>query len=531
MTQILAFMLFGLAGVAGYGATRALLPHASRDRLGLWATTLALAVGVLTQAMLWVALVLPGRLGPGSALAGLAVLVVAGALVLRRPRPADLAGPSAGGPTGAATRALAVAVLAVSVAILLGAVLWPFRDGDALAVYGPLGRVIAATGSLPVGQGLYEAYPMQVPMLYAAIEWLCGGPSEYLSRFATAALAVGAVAAAGWLARELGSARAGWLAAALLAACPVYCTWSTTGYADISAGFFVAVAAVFAWRWWHVAAAAAVAAVVAAPFYLRNLVVFGFAVPATVWTDRARHDLAGLLDPLRPERGFGLLGWAVAAAAVVCLGRLVRARGAAPAEALLLCFAAPFIAAWWWCASYDPRFLVTLLPLAAGFTGWLLDEAIASLEASHPRHARQAAVLVVTAVLVGTPFSLRRAVEHKRELLAHPLMGDLERHRLQVGGLFELGGAIDRLPSGARVAGVPEAARFYLAHDRLRLVAWASPAEDPCSNGFDYRVFGPLPPAGPVRPSCLGETVFRTSDGYELVRTATARGAGEVGEK
>ncbi len=597
MTQILALMLLGLAGVAGHAAARTLLPHARRDRLGLWATTLALAVGALTQVMLWVALLLPGKLGPDSALVGLLVLVAAGALALRRRGPAASPEPSGGTPTARTTRALAVAALAVSVAILLGAVLWPLSDGDALEVYGPLGRTIAATGGLPFGERLYEAYPMLVPMLFTAIEWLCGGPNEYLSRLVVAALAVAAMAAAGWLARELSSVRAGWFTAALLASCPVYCRWATSAYADIPAGFFVVLAAVFAWRWWrgrrladallggaaagfalwtknstmtllatapmlvaawwwaerarprqcpaaeadcaaagtpwrwsHLAAAAATAVAVAAPFYVRNLVVFGFAVPATAWSERARHDLAGLVDPLLPGRGFGLVGWLAAAAVVVCLGRLVARRGAAAADALLLSIVVPYVGAWWWWASYDPRFLVTVLPLGAAFAGWQLDLAVVHIERTRPRRARWAAGLSVTCLLLGTPMALRRAVEHKRALVADPLMGDLERHRLQVGGLFELGGAIDRLPSGARVAGVPEAARFYLGHDRLRLVAWAYPGEDPCSTGFDYRVLGPLPPASPVRPSCLAETVFRTSDGYELVRTATARGAGEVGE-
>ncbi len=593
MTQILAFMLFGLSGAAGYGAARALLPHASRDRIGLLVTTLALAVGVLTQAMVWVALLLPGKLGPGSALVALVVLVAAGALVLRRRRPAESHEPSDGAPTAMATRALAVAALAVSVAILLGAVLWPFGDGDALAVYGPLGRVIAATGSLPVGEGLYEAYPMQVPMLYAAVEWLCGGPSEYLSRFLAAVLAVAGVAAAGWLARELRSARAGWLAAALLAACPVYCGWATTGYADIPAGFFTVLAAVFAWRWWrsrvladavlggaaaglalwtknstltllvsgpalaaawwwadrtrrqrhdprssgadaaapwrwsHIAAAAAAAAVVAAPFYVRNVVVFGFAVPATVWADRARHDLAGLLDPLRPEQGFGLLGWAGAATVAICLWRLIRTRGAAPAGALLVSVVAPFVAAWWWWASYDPRFLVTLLPVAAGFSGWLLDEAIEGLEARHLRHARWVAALVVTAVVIGTPIALRRAVEHKRELLAHPWMNDLERHRLQVGGLYELAHAINRLPAGVRVSGVPPAARYYLDLDRRPRVAWASANESPCAEAFDFHVLSPPARETAARAPCLGRMVLRTSDGYRLIRAAEPAGGEE----
>ncbi len=594
MATILALALLALAAVAGWGAARAAWPAAGRDGFAVGVTALALSVGVLTQVMLWVALLFPGRLGPGSAFTALAVAVAAGALLRRGGlRSAGEPAPRGKGEPARAPLAIVIAVPVVCAAILLGAALWPFRAGDALAVYGPLGRAIAATGALPVGERLYEAYPMLVPMLFAAIEWLVGRPDEYLSRLATAVLAVGAVAGAGWLARELRSVRAGWLAAALLAACPVYCGWATSGYADIPAGFFVVLAAVFAWRWWrgraladallggaaaglalwtknstltllvsgpalvaawwwadraggrrqdggaaaapwrwsHIAAAAATTVAVAAPFYVRNVAVFGLAVPATVWSDRARRDLAGLLDPLRPGRGFGLLGWVATAAVLVCLGRIVGRRGAAPAEGLLVSLLVPFVGAWWWWASYDPRFLVTLLPVAAGFAGWLLDEAMQRLEETRHRRARWATALIVAGALLGTPVAVRRAVEHKWALLGTPWMSDLERHRLQVGGLFELGRAIGRLPAGARVGGVPAMARYYLEQERLPLVAWVSPQDAPCAAGFAYRVLAASPQADATPAPCPGRVVFRTGDGYEIVQVPTARGAGEVDER
>ena len=585
-----AVVLLGLALAGGWSLARSAIPAA--DSLALGVTSLALSVGLLTLAMLWVALLMPGRLVPGSAAAAI-VAVLAGAAVAlrRRPRPTERFAPGGGRVVKGPMRAVVLVVPAVCAAILLGAVLWPFRAGDALAVYGPLGRAIVATGELPVGERLYEAYPQLVPMLFAAVEWAVGRPDEYLSRLACAILAVGAVAGAGWLARELRSVRAAWLAAALLTACPVFCGWATMGYADIPAGFFVVVSAVFAWRWWrdrnladavlggaaaglalwtknsaitllvsgpvltvgwwwadrhrrlrcppeaaggaavapwswrHVAAAAATASAVAAPFYIRNLVVFGFAVPATAWTDRARRDLAGLLDPLQPERGFGLLGWAAAVVTLLCLVRLLVRRGAAAREVLLAAIVVPFVGAWWWWASYDPRFLVTVLPVVAGFAGALLDEGLEKVERAGRRPARWASVIAVVTVLLATPAALRRTVENKRALLADPLMNGVERHRLQVGGLFELGREIGRLPAGARIAGVPPMARYYLEHDRLPLVAWASPTDAPCAAGFDYRVLVAPGKADTARPVCAGPVVFRTTDGYELVQVLPAHAA------
>jgi len=588
VAALLTLLAIAIAMLFARLVVRATGVEIRRDPLVSAVITMALTAGALTQAMLWVALLLPGRLSPGATLVALAGATVAVWRTGRRGRPGGgTPATAARRHAGVATRVLALAVGVAVLAILCGAALWPFADGDALAVYGPLGRTIAATGALPRGEGLYEAYPMLVPMLYAAVEWLVGAPNEYLSRLAAGLLAAGALAGAGWLGRELRSVRAGWFAASLLATCPVYCRWATTGYADIPAGLFVVVVTALLWRWWrdrrhadavlagaaaglamwtknstltllvtgplvvaawrwcdrsagrgaadppasadcwrwsHVVAAGAAAVAVAAPFYLRNLTVFGVVIPPTVWSDRAHRDLAGLLDPLAPGHGFGLLGWVAAAAVVVGIGRLLRRPAAAAAEALVLAVLVPFVAAWWWWASYDPRFLVTVLPVAAAAAGVLLDRALEGVERVRPRLARAATPLLVVAVLAGLPAALRIAVQHKRALLADPLMGDDERHRLQTGGVLEVATAINRLPAGVRVAGVPAAARYYLDYDRLPLVAWAAVAGEPCPAGFDYQVIAPPTRSRASRTPCPGSVVVRTADGWELVALTTGRG-------
>lgn len=573
---MMAAALLAVATLTGWTAAVGVRGAGLRDPLAVGVTGLALAAGALTQAMLWVAMALPGRLGPGTALVALLPLLALATCWRRaRPQPGSQPPVETDGLPAGAVRVLAVAVVVGGAGVLLGAVLWPFGHGDALAVYGPLGRTLAETGALPAGEGLYEAYPLLLPMVYAAVEWLTGAPSPYLSRLAGALLAVGAAAGAGWLARELRSAAAGWLAAALLLTSPVYGRWAPSGYADLPAGFFLVVGAVFAWRWWrrrdpgsavlgglafglalwtknstltvlvsapllaaawwwterrrppgvaaagpwrwsHWAAAAAAAGAVAGPFYLGNLVRFGVLVPVpgALWTDRARRDLAGLLEPLRPEAGFGVLGWVAAAVLALAAVRLVARRGAAPADALLVALVVPFVAAWWWWVSYDPRFLVTVLPVAAGFSGAALDRGIARLAGGRTGPARAAAVLVVAAALLGLPATLRRAVEHKRALLADPFPTGADRHRLQTGGLAEIARAVNRLPAGARVAGLPPEARYYLDLSRLPQVAWAGAGPEPCPEGYDAWV---LAPDRPGEPGCPGHPVLHTGDGYRLV--------------
>jgi hypothetical protein len=579
--------LLAVVAIGGWAAARIALANDQGDPLARTVTGLMLAVGGLTQVMMWIALAAPGHLGPGTTVVALtAVLAVAGVRWRHRLRRSWREVPRETRATRWPLPAATIAVVIGCAAILTGAVLWPFGPDDALAVYGPLGRQIAVAGALPVGEGLYEAYPLLVPMLFAAIEWLTGGPNEYLSRLVVAVLAVGGIAGAGWLARELRSSRAGWLAAALLTSSGVYCRWAVTGYADVPAGFFLVVAAVFGWRWWrhrvpaeavlggvaaglamwtknstltlvvtgpvlaagwwwasrdqrlrprrdrrapspgrswrwaHVAAAAAVTAAVAGPFYLRNLIVFGHVVPPTVWSDRAHRDLAGLLDPLRPSRGFGLVGWLAMAAVLIGLGRIATRRGAAPEAVLVTSLVLPFVGSWWWYASYDPRFLVTLLPVVAGVSGALLDRVMARIEASRWRHAPRLRAAILVGVLLGTPPALRRAIEHKWALLDEPLMIDVDRHRLQVGGLFELGRAIDRLPPESRIAGVPPLARYYLGPERLPNIRWAGADVRPCAQDTDYQVFAAQPRNRLDDATCQGTVVLQTRDGYELVEIA-----------
>ena len=581
-----SLVLLALAGSAGWA--RMAVGGGAPGPLALSVSTLALSIGVLTQSMLWVAVATPGRLNllATSCVAG-AVATAGAALSFRfAPRKAGSSFASSPLRPPAAPWPVPASVLAACAAILLGAAWWPFGTGDALAVYGPLARGIAATGELPIGERLYEGYPMLVPMLFAFAEWVSGGPNEYLARFLTAVLAVGAVAGAGWLAAELRSgtdgerrpARAGWLAAALLLSSPDFCRWAVSGYGDIPAGFFLVAAAVFAWRWWrrrdlasalaggisaglalwtksslltllasgplllaswwvmdrrgrrsssgqastvfarpwrwtHVAAAGMTALLVGAPWYLRNVLVFGFVIPPTVWFTQARHGLGALLVPLDPRR-FGLAGGAAAVFLLVAARRALLPR-ARPADALFAAAVLPFVAAWWWFASYDPRFLVTLLPLAAGFGGGLLDEGLERITKAGSAATRTGGTLLAATLVVGILAAARQSVEHKKEVLLRPLMNDLARHRVQVGGLHELGLAIGKLPAEARVSGVPAMARFYIAPSRLGQITWGPSGSGSPAGGYTYAASAP-PGRGERPEPPAGRLVFRSEDGYTL---------------
>jgi hypothetical protein len=268
---------------------------------------------------------------------------------------------------------------------------------------------------------------------------------------------------------------------------------------------------------------AAAAMAVAAPWYVRNRLVFGFFVPPTIHTGEARHGFWTLASMLRSDQHFGASGWLFTAAVAYGLVRVVR-RGPARAGAwnVLLAYCVPFVAAWWWLASYETRFLMTVSPILAAMAALMLQEGAARLTANAPRLARRAVPAAAIAALLLAPFAWRKTVEHKWLLLGVPWPDDAARHRVRIGGLFDLASALNGLPRGSRVAGVPRILEYHLDLARFGRIDWTPVRELPSAlaPGYDYVVY--------VRPDprlrdAAGAPLLATGDGYALYSTGGAR--------
>ncbi|MCL4812972.1 MAG: glycosyltransferase family 39 protein [Vicinamibacteraceae bacterium] len=529
------------------------------------------SLGLVTLALSWWAMLWPGSLGPGAAAVcgGVVAAGVAAAWAWA------WRGNARGGAVATAGRpnvVLAALVVVTGAGILVNAALWPFAPGDALAVYGPLGREIAAFGALPGGEWQYKAYPQHVPMLYAIIEWVRGAPDEEWSRVVTALYAIGAMAVTWSLAREWRSPRAGWLAAALLASATLFTRWASSGYADIPAGFYLALSTLLAWHWWrrpsvaaaaacgaaaalalwtkqstvtllvtaavvpagwaalspplattdparrgflHLAIACLAAVTLAGPWYVRNQMRFGTALPTPppYWTDQAQHDPGITLLTLLVYAGMGLLGILLPfVVGLACVRLWVRDVCARAVAVLWLGVVVPFLGSWWWFASYDPRFLVTTLPVVAAYGGVVADEGLARLRRFPLATRRIVAGGALAALAVSWAVALRAAVEHKAQIPFAHLLDDGARHQLRVGSLYDIGRGIDALPSGTVVAGVPDMARYYIHPTRLARVHWAGDRSDAAQRAR----FTVLAPASTAR--CAGVVISRTPDGYVVCR-------------
>jgi 4-amino-4-deoxy-L-arabinose transferase-like glycosyltransferase len=308
---------------------------------------------------------------------------------------------------------------------------------------------------------------MAIQLNYAYVYLVSGWENEYLARLIPALLSLGTLLTAWVLGRMCGGARAGWAAALLLALTPTFARWASTGYVDLPMAFFYTLSAIFALRLWEsvsvrdaalagmlmggaawtknaalvgVALLAAwlawgwlnrrvslrlavvsmvACALVAAPWYIRNLIGAGFLMPDTAWTEDASASLDNLLILiLRPEI-YGLSGWLFAVGWLATLVEVARVHRQPPYAALLISWTVPFFLVWWVFASYDPRFILLFLPLLAVMGGmW----AVRLWKRLTPRWRKGLSWAGGVLVLTLTLYTVSIAVEFKDELLRDPLM-------------------------------------------------------------------------------------------------------------
>jgi hypothetical protein len=376
-------------------------------------------------------------------------------------------------PPGRAVWGAAALSLLLSAAVLFNAGYWPFQREDVLAVYQPQAAAMAETGALLPLRGadsLYLAYPMLVQLNSAAVYTLAGWPAETTAGLLIALLALSSLPACAHLATQIGGVQAGAWAALLLAAMPTFGRWSSSGYVDLPMAATYTLAAAFAVGAWQAESparaarcalcagacmgaaaftknaalvgvgafalwlgaawacgrisgraalgAASACALIAAPWYLRNLAGAGFLMPATAWVDQAERTLFNLFPFALGPENFAASGFLITAGG---LGWLVQlARGRAPAAVIIAGgAAAALFAAWWAFASYDSRFLLLIAPLLCALGG----AALARVFATGTRARRAARWACAAVLVVSFAYTLWVSVEHKDHIIRDPLMG------------------------------------------------------------------------------------------------------------
>jgi len=375
-------------------------------------------------------------------------------------------------------------VIIVSAAVLLNAVYWPFYKDDAVGVYADQAHFMyVERGLIPLNltfYSYYQAYPMLVQLSYTYSYLLSGWEDPYLAKVIPTLLSLACLGAVFYLGKTLYDEKSGWLAVLLLALTPLFGRWASSGYADLPMAFYYTLSALFAWRAWkanstidallsgvliglglwtknallpavafwlafiawgwlrkHISLKALIVAclacaVVAAPWYLRNLIEAHLLMPATAWTDQAAPNLSNLLVFLTHPENFGFTGWLILIGIVLALVELVFSvslrfnlplhfQRHADRDLLLLTFTLPYFAFWWILASYDRRFILYFLPilvvLAAGYAFQLWDHI--------PQSYHRSLGWLLTIITLGlTVYIASISVDFKNEMLRDPFMNN-----------------------------------------------------------------------------------------------------------
>jgi hypothetical protein len=578
-----AFIAWMLCFARGW--VRRFLWSADADSLSVMLATAGLGMGIMTLLSFWLLVLHVGRPAFLIVLAVSVAVFVSGRLAERHlPARDDDGGAALALPRDVLVLTLGTALAGCCLGILINAAYWPFDIGDALAIYAPFGKDIYTNSRLPVGEGLYESYPMLLPIAYALTHWAAGAVNEYVARLAAALMAIGAIAVAGALGWQLRSRRTGLVAASLVALTPIYGRWASSGYADVPAALYVGSSALFACRWlsgrdtrnlalagtfaglalwtknsvvtivaslvfvvllrhwadrgspWHawlrdLTIALAPQAVIAGPWYARNWWLFGFVVSNTVWIDRAQRTIASFAVMARPDRHFGVPGWLFSAALLYGSALVFANRSAFVKHwSVLALYVWPFLAAWWWAASYEPRLLMAIIPLLAAMAALMVDDAVVAISQAVSPDTRKrfdlvAAIMVALMALV----ALRQTVEHKALLIQGLRLDDAAKHRVRIGGLYDLAAALNALPRGSRVTGVPEMTRLHLDEGRFSRLDWTARHSPPDRFADDYDfVAYRHEDRSPYPWETMNPAIIKTSDGYALFATHVAtRGSRE----
>lgn len=474
LETIIAWLIMTLMLVGGYGWAAWLLGNSAQEnrRLLEGLLTLVLSAGGLTLVMLWIGL-FGAALNFGTIAFVFAAVMLPGWWLWGRSKNklSTQHEPSAA-PVKLQNRWQWVALMlitAVCGAVLFNAVYWPFSGDDARLYYwyGIVIRDGQAIAPLNGANTLHEAYPMLLQFLYSFSLMISSWRDEYLARFVAAMLSLACLPTVYLLGKALYGRLAGWLSMLLLALTPTVANWASEGYADLPAAAFYTLATFFAWRlfekanwrhallcgvmiglaawtkntaligipllglWliygWlrrrialrHVLICGAACAGVAAVWYLRNVFEAGLIIPPTAWTEQAAHTLNSLLVFItRPEQ-YAFTGMSILLAVGTAGLDLLRRTAHANAAALLLLMTLPYFGVWWWFASYDPRFLLMILPLLTVLSGGLLARIWGMLPIAWRSRVRWAAAILAAALAV---FIMWDSIEYKTELLRDPLM-------------------------------------------------------------------------------------------------------------
>ena len=477
---MIVFSVLGMMVLASVGWSRTFThPTTPTTPLLMFLTALALSIGGVTSLMLYIGLVnLPVVLS--TVLTPYALIMGIGWLVAWRSSPL---------PTVGIPPLFWWIILPISFTVLFNGLYWGFYREDTLGIYAPFARELFHTHHLiPINaeRNLYELYPQLASMSAALIYWLAGNDTTPLATLPTTLLSLGMLGATYLLADRMIGQVGALVALFCMATLPDFGNWASSGYVDLPMAFYYMMGIVwlvewqrtqswqaalmsgllFGWAGWTKNAALlgislfftytgllltqkklslntcviaySAVMIVAAPWYVRNLVMAGTLTPDTVWAEDAQHTLKTVFALITLPINYGVIGWILQASVFFTLWQVFFPTHSSlfyPARTtalFLLYWTTPFFILWLLFASYDPRFLLLYTPLLAVMAGWLCQMIwIKWLQSWYRRIPISPAFslpFIMLGFLIMILFSMWHSVDYKRQILRHPFASVDDKH-------------------------------------------------------------------------------------------------------
>jgi len=393
--------------------------------------------------------------------------------------------------------------------VLAQATYYPFTGEDEISRYAYYARLIVFEGQVTPD---VRGYPMLLPMLYAFVFFATGQLPEQLARLVPVLYSAATVLATGALAWRWVGRRGAWAAMLALIATPLYVRWSPEGYIDIPSALYFVLSAYAADVWlagrnpreavlagvlaglalwtkqagfaalgtlgvvfaWAIArdlfdrqslrAVTAIrdglltllaATLVGGVWYFRNAYYDGWANavpgPGQFYYQLADHSLTQLVPFIGEFWAFGSIGSLFYLAGLIW-GAIRLKRVIWP-----VLWAVPYTVLWWWLFSYDPRFLLTVLPFYAILFGGLIAEV------RWPTTALGQWIVVAAIATAATTSLFASQLGGWRQWLVAPTATYAERLIRAKGDLYPTVEFIrDQIPVEARIISMDGRLRYYL---------------------------------------------------------------------
>ncbi len=355
---------------------------------------------------------------------------------------------------------LAWAVFGILSVILIHAVYYPFLGDDVLARYGLHAQQIYRAGYIPES---VSGYPPLAALTFVWTWLVAGNQNEQLAKLFAVVMTTSTLGATYLLGRMWLNKTAGWIAVVLVALVPSYVLNSTIAYVDIPTVFPVLLSIIFIWRWWqsqhlqdvivagtligtallikqsaltfaasmlgvillylvakrgHNAKQALLAllivivlpTLIAGPWYLRNYLLGQTVLPVAgeYHLLNSSSSLRRVLVPYALREEFGVVISEVLTVGFVVgvllagyeLVQVVRGKIAdMPVHLVFAGFVLPYWLAWWLYFSFDPRFILLILPFFGLWCAFIIMRLSKRFTMQVPQIVWRTVLLAVLALL------------------------------------------------------------------------------------------------------------------------------------